>query len=317
MKRIRNFLVLLLFAQVTIAQNPEYSITAKGAVTSIFIEGDLLYAANDAGSIECFNWKSKKLDSSIEFEHIKDFMGDDMPPKVYSIDKVKGQDLLIAVSQGLHGFRNLHLIIDNKLQKILDAETDKMMIKKAYFLNEDHIIMATLGNEIMLYNLETKSWDYKVHIGTSVFSDFCLNENKSKIAATDESGIIHILNSKTGESIKEYSGENVDNIYQLAFFAGKVIGAGQDRRVCVYDSFNSYYVESSFLVYSVGLSQDGKWGVFADGEENDIKVFNTSTKSEKILLKGQKSTLTQIKFVEENYIISASEDPEIMVWKWR
>lgn len=317
MKRFLTFLVLLIFAQYNFAQNPEYSIIAKGAVISIFIEGDLLYAANDAGSIQCFNWKSKKKTSSIEFENIKDFMGDDMPPKVYSIDKIEGKSQLLAVSQGIHGFRNLHLIIDNKLKKLLDAENDKMMIKKAYFLNENQIILATLGNEIMVYNIDSKSWAYKKHIGTSVFSDFCINEDKSKLAATDESGIIHILNTQTGESIKEYSGENLDNIYQLAYFAGKVIGAGQDRRVCVYSSLSSYYVESSFLVYSVGLSQDGKWGAFADGEENNIKVFSTSTKSEKILLKGQKSTLTQIKFVEENYIISSSEDPEIMVWKWR
>lgn len=317
MKRFLTFLVLLIFAQATIAQNPEYSIKAKGAVTSIFIEGEKLYAANAAGSIECFNWKSKNLESSIPFENIKDFMGDDMPPKVYSIDKIKGQNKLIAVSQGKHGFRNLYLIINNQLHKILDAEQDKIMIKKAYFLNTNLVILATLGNEIMVYNLENKSWEYKKHIGTSVFSDFCLNEDKSKLAATDESGIIHILKTKSGESIKEYSGQNVDNIYQLAFFAGKVIGAGQDRRVCIYSSLSSYYLESTFLVYSVGLSPDGKWGAFSDGEENNIKVFNTATKSEKIILRGQKSTLTQIKFVDEKYIISASEDPEIMVWKWR
>ena len=317
MNRFIISLLLFLFAGYVIAQTPLYSLKAKGAVTSIFIEGEELYAANDAGSVECFNWKSKKLKFSIAFEHIKDFMGDEMPPKVYSIDKIIGKKYLLAVSQGKHGFRNLFLIIDRKIIKLLDADKDKMMIKKAYFLNENQIILATLGNEIMVYNLQSKSWVYQKHIGTSVFSDFCLNEDKSKLAATDESGIIHILKTESGESIKEYTGQNVDNIYQLAFFAGKVIGAGQDRRVCVYTNLSSYYVESSFLVYSVGLSEDGKWGAFADGEENDIKVFNTSTKSEKILLKGQKSTLTQIKFVEENYIISSSEDPEIMVWKWR
>ena len=119
MKTIFTSLVLLICSLTSFAQHPLYSIEASGAVTSIIIEGEKLYAANDAGSIECFNWKSKKLVSSIEFEHIKDFMGDDMLPKVYSIDKIKDQDILIAVSQGVHGFRDLHLIIDKKLQKIL------------------------------------------------------------------------------------------------------------------------------------------------------------------------------------------------------
>lgn len=299
------------------AETPLYSIKAKGAVTSLYIEGDLMYAATDMGCIQIFNWKSKKEIKSISLDPILDFMGDEIPPKVYCVDKLKNHTQILALSQGKHGFRNLYLIEGDQIKKIIDAEKDKMMIKKAYFMDQNQIVLATLGNEIMLFNINTKTYSYQKHIGTSVFSDFCLNEDKSQIASTDESGIIHILNSKSGESIKELKGQNVDNIYQLAFFNGKIIGAGQDRRVCVYGGSSAYHMESSFLVYSVGLSPDGAWGAFADGEENDIKIFNTSSKSEKCLLTGQKSTLTQIKFVEENYIISSSDDPEIMIWKWR
>lgn len=317
MKHIIIFFALFLALNAS-ANEPEYTINAKGAITSIFIENNLLFAATDLGVIQIFDWKKNKLINEISLPNIKDFMGDEIPPKVYSIDKIKGEDKLIIVSQGMHGFRNVFLYEDEKLNQVFNADDDKMMIKKAYFIGNNDIIFATLGNEMMRYNLSTKSFVYKKHIGTSVFSDFDLNNDKSKIAACDESGKIHLLNAENGEIIKDLKGQNVDNLYQVAFYNGNIIGAGQDRRASVYQTkaYSNYYLESTFIVYCVGMSEDGKIGAFADGEENHIRVFDIKSKQTKAILKGQKSTLTQIKFVEENYIISASEDPEIKVWRW-
>lgn len=318
---MKNFIIIitLILGSKVFALEPEYTINAKGAITSVFIEENILYAATDLGAIQIFDWKKNKLIEEVTLPNIKDFMGDEIPPKVYSIDKIKGEDKLIIVSQGMHGFRNVFLYENEILNQIFSSENDKMMIKKAYFIGANDIIFATLGNEIMRYNLEKDSFIYKKHIGTSVFSDFSLNNDKTKIAACDESGKIHLLNAETAEMIKDLKGQNVDNLYQVVFFNGNIIGAGQDRRASVYQTkaFSNYFLESTFIIYCVGLSEDGKTGAFADGEENYIRVFDVKSKQTKAILKGQKSTLTQIKFVEENYIISASEDPEIKVWKWR
>lgn len=317
---MKSFIIIITFfiGLNTFALQPEYTIHAKGAITSIFIESNILYVATDLGAIEIFDWKKNKLIKEIILPNIKDFMGDEIPPKVYSIDKIKGKDKLIIVSQGKHGFRNVFLYENKKLNQIFSAD-DKMMIKKACFVGTNEIIFATLGNEMMRYDFSAKSFVYKNHIGTSVFSDFSLNNDKSKIASCDESGKIHLLNAETGEITKDLEGQNVDNLYQVAFFNGNIIGAGQDRRASVYQikAYSNYYLESTFIVYCVGLSEDGKTGAFADGEGNDIRVFDIKSKQTKAILQGQKSTLTQIKFVEENFIISASEDPEIKVWKWR
>ncbi len=317
-----RYIILILFglaAQYGIALEPEYSLKTKGAVTSIFIENNTLYAATDAGCIDIFDWKKKTHIKSISFPKIKDFMGDEMPPKIYSIDKWPGQEKMVIITQGSHGFRNLYLLVNGEKEKLIDASKDKMMIKKALFVDEGKIIMATLGNEVMLYDLNKKSFIYQKQISSSVFSDIDLNDDRSLLASTEESGIIHLIDVRTGEITKDLSGMNLDNIYQLVYNNHTIIGAGQDRRASVYSSTSNqaYYMESTFIVYSVGLSNDGKWGAFSFGEENYVKVFNTSSQTEKTILKGQKSTLTQIKFVEDDYIITSSEDREIMVWKWR
>lgn len=313
------FILFGLATQHSIALEPEYVLKTKGAVTSIFIENNTLYAATDAGCIDVFDWKKRSHLKSITFPMIKDFMGDEMPPKIYSIDKWPGQDRMIVVTQGSHGFRNIYLLKDGNKTKLLDADKDKMMIKKALFVEEGKIIMATLGNEVMLYDLNKKSFIYQKQISSSVFSDVELNDDRSIAASTEESGIIHLIDVRTGEITKDLSGMNLDNIYQLVYNNQTIIGAGQDRRASVYstNSKHKYYLESTFIVYCVGLSNDGKWGAFSYGEDNDVKVFNTITKAEKAILKGQKSTLTQIKFVEDDYIITSSEDRDIMVWKWR
>ncbi|NOR88164.1 MAG: hypothetical protein GQ527_11195 [Bacteroidales bacterium] len=317
-----RYIILTIFVLATqygLALEPEYSLKTKGAVTSIFIEDNKLYAATDAGSIDIFDWKKRSHLKSITFPTIKDFMGDDMPPKIYSIDKWPGQDRMIVVTQGSHGFRNIYLIKDGNKVKLLDADKDKMMIKKALLVNEEKILLATLGNEIMLYDLNKKTFIYQKQISSSVFSDVELNDDKSLLASTDESGIIHIINVATGEITKDLSGMNLDNIYQLVYNNQTIIGAGQDRKASVYstNSNKKYYLESTFIVYCVGLSNDGEWGAFSYGEDNDVKVFNTITKTEMTILKGQKSTLTQIKFVEDDYIITSSEDRDILIWKWR
>lgn len=315
--------ILLSFLSVIALQlfaiEPQYTIRAKGAVTSIYVHNEKLYVATDAGVVEIFNWEENKVIGKIELPKIKDFMGDEIPPKIYSIDLIERTEQLIIVSQGNHGFRNVFHYKNEKLHQIFDADKDKIMIKKACFANDDEIIFATLGNELMRYNIVTLQFLFKKHIGTSVFSDFSLNNDKTKVAACDESGKIHLLNAQSGEMIKDLKGQNVDNLYQVVFRNGNVIGAGQDRRTSVYQTktYSNYYLESPFIVYCVGMSDDGKWGAYAHGENNDIKVFNIKTKETKCMLTGQKSTLTQIKFVKENYIISTSEDPEIKVWKWR
>jgi WD40 repeat protein len=50
-------------------------------------------------------------------------------------------------------------------------------------------------------------------------------------------------------------------------------------------------------------------------EKNNIYIYNTDTKANIAILKGQKSTLNVIIFKDENHLFSASDDNTIMAWK--
>jgi WD40 repeat protein len=122
---------------------------------------------------------------------------------------------------------------------------------------------------------------------------------------------------KDGKIVKEVKGQNVDNIFQLDYKNGLIITAGQDRRAAIYsdDGKRAYYKEGSFLIYSAGLSPSGKIGAFAKDEHNNVSLFNTSTKLDLYLLGEHKATISNILFVTEDELFTASDDTHINYWK--
>ena len=294
---------------------PSYSMKSSGSVTDFIVEGDLLYAATDQGLIDVFDYKKRKRINRYNIPNITDFTGDIIPAKIHSIDKLIGKNELLIVSQGENGFRDVSIIDAEKVSKLVDAKKDKMMIKKASFINKNTIILGLLSNEIILF--KDKKIVYKEQINTSTFSDFELNHSRSKIISTDESGNIHIIDVKSGRTDMEIDGLNLDNVYKLNYFNNRIITGGQDRRVAVYKISNKekYYLQSDFLVYCVALNNKGTLGAYLANEENDIIVFNTMTKQKVLTLKGQKTLPTNIVFVTDNTIISSGGDPEILVWE--
>ena len=72
---------------------------------------------------------------------------------------------------------------------------------------------------------------------------------------------------------------------------------------------------ANFLIYSVGLSPSGKLVGYAYDENNNVKVFNTITKKVIGIFGGNKMTLTNILFINENEFFSASDDKTINFYK--
>ncbi|OQX76139.1 MAG: hypothetical protein B6D61_09255, partial [Bacteroidetes bacterium 4484_249] len=300
MKYFRSLLLFLSVAPFIInAQTIEFSLKASGNVIDVVITDDLLYAATDNGSVDVFNIKERKIIRRIKVPGLKDFMGDDIQAKVFSVDVSEDGKKVILVYQGKGGFRNVAIYENNELRKIIDADTDKMMIKKAKLINNSHLLIGQLSNEIVLFNIENRTVIYKKQISTSSFSDFVLSKDKSKFITTDESGKVRLIASGDGKLIKEYSGNNVDNIYKLDYKNDIIIGGGQDRRVAIYNTQidDRYYIQNDFLVYCVGLSPDGQLGAYSANEDNDVVIFNTLNKTDLFTLKGQVSTLTGICFI--------------------
>ncbi len=315
MKKI--LIVLIAFLSFIYAKEytPISQIEASGIAKDMVLKDNKLYIGTDHGMLQVYDLKSKKFIKHIDIPKVKDFMGDEIFARVSSVDFMDGRYLLLSDS-GKGGYANLWLHENNTTIQLLSAK-DKRALVKARFIDKEHILLGYLGNEVSLLNTKTKKERYRVSLSESKFSDFALNEDRSQAVFSCESGILYIVDTKSGKVLKELKGQNLDNVYKVDFKNHKVSAAGQDRRGAIYDvdSTKGEYIQGSFLIYATGLSPSAKLVAFAMDEQNNISIFNVNTKSKIALLKGQKSTLNTIIFQDEKRLFSSSDDKTIMQWE--
>ncbi len=311
-KLFLSFFILVVSSFALEEVTPTYSLKATGAVQGIVYKDELLYAGTANGTVEVFDTKEKKIIKTIELPKIKDFMGDTIPAKVYSIDLI--EDKILIVTQWMKGYRNLWIYENEELKKLIGIEK-KFFIQKASFISDTRIVFALLSNQIGIFDIEKNEVTVLTQVSQSSFSHFALNENRSKLITTDESGVIRVLKTSDLVVEKRLKALNLDRVYQLDFKKGKVLTAGQDRKAVFYDSFSSYALNFDFLLYSCALSKNAKYGAIAYNEENEILVFNTSSKKYLYKLIGQDATLTQILFILDKEIFASSDSQTINFWR--
>ncbi|MEA2110819.1 MAG: hypothetical protein U9P71_02100 [Campylobacterota bacterium] len=312
---IKVFLAsLLMLSNLLALQNvqPEVTIKASGDVQALVQKDGSLYVATSNSAVEIYNLKTKALTRRIEIPYLKDFMGDLMPSKIYSVDMLNNK--IIFVSEGKKGYRNLWLDDNGKVKKIIDV-SQKWFMRKAMYVNDNKVLIALLTNELILYDISTSKVIYKNQVSASSFAEFMLSEDKMSYATTDESGIVRIIDTLSGEVKRVLEGQNVDKVYQLDYKKGVVLTAGQDRRSATYNADGSAsYIEFHFLLYSCALSPDAFFSAVAYNEENDILVYETQNKKKRYNLRGQDSTMTQIIFLDKSHIVASSDSQTINFW---
>ena len=295
--------------------NASVKIHASGSINDFYIDGNEVIIVTGAGTIETYNLQTGKQTGIIKMPEIHDFMGDAVASKVYSIDKTSG--MLLYVIQGHHGFRNVYLKQGENTIKLIDADINKMLVKKARFISDNQILLALMSNDLILYEIDKRNVSTRLSISPYTFSDFDLDASKKFAYTTDESGVVHKVNLMEGKIVSEYSGNNVDNVFKLAYKNGTLITAGQDRRVGIYSTQldSRYYLQKDFLVYCVGLNSSGMIGAYTADETNTIYLFDVLTRSHFSSLKGHKGIVSRIEFVDEHTIVSGSEDGYLMIWE--
>ncbi len=306
---IFTFVILSLFAKEL---KPEIVIRADGVVEDMLIQDGKIYIATDSSIVNIFDLKSRKKIEDIRFEKIKDFFGELSDVKIFSVDK-EGNRLLF-VSQGERGFSRVYLYENGKKSLIFDKK-DEMAIIKAKFISEDRVILALLGSEVKLYDLKDRKFVYSNQVSESKFSDFVLSEDRKKMFLTDESGSVKVVDTSNGNVLKIFEGQNLDNSYQIVYKAHTIVVASKDRRCGVYrdDGSLAYHKMSDFIVYSVGVSPDGKFGGYASDSKNNITIFNISTKENLYRLRGNKSPISNIEFLDNSRAITTNRD-KIKFW---
>jgi WD40 repeat protein len=317
---LKNFLLSIFIFSLSISNinakdlNPQHSLMASGGITDLVLQEDKLFVATTASSVDIFNIKTNEKIDSIKMPKIKDFIGDIIESKVYSVDVLK-KDILI-LSQGENGGRNINIYKDGQMQSIIE-DTQRLFIGRAKFLDENHIVYALLSNQIYLYDIKNKKVLKEIQISQSKFSNFKFTQDKSKIIICDESGVITMIDSKSFEVLKTFKSQNLDNVFQIDIKNNLILTAGQDRRAAVYNinTNEAYYKEFSFLIYSVALSPSTNLAAVASDEENNVTIFDTRTKENLYKLFQNKATLTNILFLNENELIVTSDDKQINYYK--
>ena len=294
--------------------NPSKSLIASGGVSDLVLVENKLFVATTASAIDIFDISTDEKIDSIKLPKIKDFIGDTIDSKIYSVDVLN--DSVLILSQGEQGGRNLGIYKNGQMQNIID-DSQRMFIGRAKFLDENHIIYALLSNQIYLYDIQNKKILKEIQISQSKFSNFKLTKDKSKFIVSDESGVITKKKKKSFEVLKTFKNQNLDNVFQADIKGNLILTAGQDRRAAVYniDTNSAYYKEFSFLIYSVALSPNTNLAAVASDEENNVTIFNTKTKENLYKLFLNKATLSNILFLNENELFVASDDKEINYYK--
>jgi hypothetical protein len=320
MKSLKYFLYLFFILNLSILNinakdlTPTSSLLASGGVIDLVLNNDKLYASTAASSVDIFDIKTQERIDSIKMPKIKDFLGDVIDSKIYSVDVLENNILIL--SQGDKGGRNLDIYKDGKFENII-KDTERQFIARAKFLDENHIIYALLSNQIYLYDIKNKKILNEIQISQSKFSSFRLTQDKSKLVVCDESGVISMLNSKNFDILKTFRYQNLDNVFQVDIKDNLILTAGQDRRAAVYnlDTNKAYYKEYSFLIYAAALSPSTKLAAVASDEENNVTIFDTSSQANLYKLTQNKATLSNILFLNENEIFVTSDDKQINYYK--
>ncbi|CAA6812650.1 MAG: Periplasmic nitrate reductase component NapL [uncultured Sulfurovum sp.] len=294
--------------------SPILTIEVNGTSKDMVLFNNELIIATDNGLLQVYDYEQKKFIKEIQLPKVKDFMGDLVSPRVFSVDKIETQYLLLSDS-GKGGYVNMWVEKKGVLTQLLNAKV-KMAAIKARFIDEKHILLGLLSNEAVLFNVLTKKEIYRVQLNESKFSDFALNDDKSQAVFACESGVLNIIDSKSGKIVKVLKGVNVDNVYKVDFKKEIISGAGQDRRGSIYNALTGMgtYIEGSFLIYATGLSPSTNSVAFAMDEQNNISIYKRKSKVKIAELKGQKSTLNNIVFKDENILFSSSDDNNVLMW---
>ncbi|WP_373036127.1 nitrate reductase [Sulfurimonas sp.] len=309
------FIFLFLLSSMLYSKDisPIFKLRSVGFVSDFVVYADKLYAANDMGTVDIFDLKSKKIINQIILPPVTTAMNKLIAANILSVDYLNSKVLIVSV--GRDSFRNVWIYENNELKNIVD-ERKKLSIKEARFLNDEQIIFGTLGSEIILHDTHEQYNIYKSHISQSTLGDMQLSFDKTEIVFADESGAVKLLDAKSSKVKKNYTPQNLDNIYHVAHNNGVIITAGQDRRVAVYqEGQKGYYIKSNFLVYCVGLSPSAEIGVFTSGEENYLQLFNPKTKEQGDRLVGHNKSVNQIRFINEKELFSSEGRRDIFYWR--
>ncbi len=288
--------------------DPFAVVKTDGQVSDMVYRSGKLYVSTDTGVVNVFDVKTRKKIGTLKVQPTEN----QIPFKAFSADHYDGKTAVVIDSG--KDFREVYLISREGSRKIVDYSKG-LLIKKLRFADADHLVLGLSSDMIVMMDLRSNTLLYQIQAGGGVFRDMALSRRGTLIAVADEGGEITMIDLNKGKKIKTLRGINVDNINRIDYKNNTIISAGQDRRVGVYRQNGSYYLDSDFFIYAVGLSPSARLGVYTDGTENDLQVFTLADKTKTVRLRGGEVLFDTLIFADEHLLIGAGEDDKIYFWR--
>lgn len=300
-------------AQLSLTQK----ITTKDSINYISTYKNTLYVSTNSGEVEIYDLQTHKKIDSIKLPNITDLWGKSSAPRVFNTHTRDGKTILI-VSQDTADKSNLSVYDNGKLQNIELGEKSGI-IKNAFFVNDDEILLSISSFEIIRYNIKKGEivWSLKpsfLEAINEVFTDLRINGNLA--ISTTEGGTIYLIDLKSGEVKRILKGANFDYIYMLGTAKNVALTAGRDKICGIYDLQSGDFkrIKTEFIAYATAINSDSSLGAVSYNENGDILIFNTQSLAKIALLTGGNAPTSQVIFMNNSKVLATFGNNEVLFW---
>ena len=309
MRALFFLFTLLNFIFAAQISTPYKEIEASANVLSTTLISGKLFIATDGGTVEIYDPKQSKFEEIIKMDDIKTYVSDHERPKILSIDELGGKILIL--SEGDYATKVLYLRENWQMKSI---NLTNQAIKKALFLDGEHVALASISNEIYFLNLKSGEIYEHFKISIAMLSDMEISEDRGTLAIACESGKVYFYNilAKKMDRILDI---HTDNIYDIAYKNDVVISGGTDRIVGIFSNGSLKKINTGFLVYGVGLSTDGKIAAYMSDEMSDVNLVDSASLENIAMLKTGQSTINSIVFISDNEVVTSAYEKKILFWR--
>lgn len=293
--------------------NPYKRITASEAVSDFVKIGNTLIIGTEEGIVDIYDLEKEKFVDKITLQKQKNIFGDESGILIISVDYLDGR--VAFLTRELNTWGELYIYEDKKLTKLIE-NSQRISLQEVKFVDKNRVIINTMGNELMLFDIKNKKFIYRKQLDLGSFSDLVLSEDKKHVFSADETPLITKIEINSGKVVEQYEQANKRDIFSIDYKNNLLLSGGKDKRVILYKTPHEYKMtKGNFFIQSVALNPDATKAAFTKNDNDEISIIDTNTLEETHLLKGHKKTVIKIDFYMSEELITADEGNQLMFWK--
>lgn len=243
-----------------------------------------------------------------------------VPASVYAFCLVKALKLLLI------GQRNggLHFVdLESKKEIKLIQVSKKAIFDIQYF--QEKIYCSDGEGKISIFNSRNFNLENQIHSSEKSARTLAIHPNRKELMVGYSDNKIRIFDLKETKLLKTLNFHK-SSVFDLQFSPEnkQLISASRDAHLNIWDVENNFKLLKQipahlFTINSLSFSPDGKY--FATGSrDKTIKIWNS--KSIELLKvidldrhQAHKNSVNKVYWHFNNFLISASDDRKIMLWK--